>query len=659
MQQYIGLFIFARACHLTIRLLSERLLGDLFRKNKNRSIMTFRTILSVFLSVLIPMLYAHGQPNRWQQRVEYKMDVDFDINTHRYTGKQELTYYNNSPDTLTRVFYHLYLNAFQPGSMMDVRSRTLPDPDRRVRDRISKLGPLETGYIKVDKLTQDGTETTFETVETILEVDLAAPLLPGQKTVLRMDFNAQVPIQIRRTGRNNREGIAYSMAQWYPKLCEYDYQGWHANPYIAREFYGVWGDFDVTLNIDRKYIVAATGELQNPEETGHGYEMPGQRVNQPKSNKLRWHFVAKDVHDFVWAADPDYKHTTLKRADGLALHFFYQENDKTRTTWDSLPKIMDKAFDFINKRYGQYPFKKYSFIQGGDGGMEYPMATLILGEGNLLGLVGVSVHELMHSWYQMALGTNESLYAWMDEGFTDFATDEVLNHLRSLNLIPGEVEDFPHAGNYEAYFALVKSGQEEPLSTHSDHFRTNRAYSVGSYSKGTVFLKQLEYVIGKQALDKGLQRYYAEWKMKHPNANDFIRVMEKVSGLELDWYKEYFVNMTATVDYGIKEARLGADSNALIVLERIGRMPMPLDILITYKDGKQEIVNIPLQIMRGNKPQEDPMVPFQIAGDWAWVNPEYELQLAVPLRQILSIEIDPSMRLADVNRINNAVQVGQ
>lgn len=621
--------------------------------------MSLRSIFLAFLSLLLPILHAHSQPGRWQQRAEYKMDVDFDINTHQYTGKQDLVYYNNSPDTLTRVFYHLYLNAFQPGSAMDVRSRTLPDPDRRVRDRISKLGPLETGYIKVGKLTQDGVETKFETVETILEVELPSPILPGQKTVLSMDFSAQVPIQIRRTGRNNREGIAYSMAQWYPKMCEYDYQGWHANPYIAREFYGVWGDFDVTLHIDRKFLVAATGELQNPEEIGLGYELPGQQVKQPKGNKLHWHFVAKNVHDFVWAADPEYKHTTFKRADGLVLHFFYQENDKTRITWDSLPKIMDKAFDFINRRYGQYPFKKYSFIQGGDGGMEYPMATLILGEGSLEGLVGVSVHELMHSWYQMALGTNESLYAWMDEGFTDFATDEVMNYLRSLSLIPGEAEDFPHAGNYASYFALAKSGQEEPLSTHADHFRTNRAYSVGSYSKGSVFLKQLEYVIGKPALDKGLLRYYSEWKMQHPNANDFIRVMEKVSGLELDWYKEYFVNMTATIDYGIKEATVAEDSSAVVVLERIGRMPMPLDVLITYKDGKQELIHIPLQIMRGHKASENPSQPFQVAADWDWVNPEYALRLQVPLTQIATIEIDPSLRLADLNRSNNAVQIGQ
>ena len=178
-------------------------------------------------------------------------------------------------------------------------------------------------------------------------------------------------------------------------------------------------------------------------------------------------------------------------------------------------------------------------IQGGDGGMEYPMATLITGERSLGSLVGVSVHELMHSWYQMALGTNESLYAWMDEGFTSWASDEVMNHLRGQGLIPGRALDDPHASDYQGYVNFAKSGFEEPLITHADHFVTNTAYGIAAYVKGAVFLAQLEYVIGKEAFRKGMLRYYNTWKFKHPNANDFIRVMEKQSGLELDWYREY------------------------------------------------------------------------------------------------------------------------
>lgn len=605
-----------------------------------------------FLLLLI-IHFVEAQPERWQQRVQYKMDIDFDVKKHQFNGNQTIKYTNNSPDTLDRIFYHLYFNAFQPGSMMDVRSRTISDPDPRVDDRIFKLTPDEIGFHKISALSQDGIPLKFEMVETILEVILAKPILPGKTTTLEMSFSSQVPLQIRRSGRNNAEGIDYSMAQWYPKLCEYDYQGWHANPYIGREFYGVWGDFDVTLHIDAKYMVGGTGYLQNPEQIGKGYTQNTVTPKPDKNGKLSWHFFAPNVHDFLWAADPDYTHTSLKRADGLTLHFFYQSNDKTKDNWEALPAIMDKAFDYINKNFGQYDYKQYSFIQGGDGGMEYPMATLITGERNIGSLAGVAVHELMHSWYQMMLATNESLYAWMDEGFTSYASSRVMQHLiENKILMPGRVAANPQAGNYAGYFNLAKSGFEEPLSTHADHFQTNRAYGLAAYSKGSVFLAQLEYVLGKPIFDQALLRYFYTWKGKHPNVNDFIRVFEKSSQLELDWYKEYFYHTTLTVDYAINNVS-SMDNNTLVILERKGKVPMPVDIVITKKDGTKMGYTIPLQIMRGAKGADLSSINWIVSPDWAWTNPQYSLNLPVKLEDILTIEIDPSERMADIERINN------
>ena len=605
-----------------------------------------------FLLLLI-IHFVEAQPERWQQRVQYKMDIDFDVKKHQFNGNQTIKYTNNSPDTLDRIFYHLYFNAFQPGSMMDVRSRTISDPDPRVDDRIFKLTPDEIGFHKISALSQDGIPLKFEMVETILEVILAKPILPGKTTTLEMSFSSQVPLQIRRSGRNNAEGIDYSMAQWYPKLCEYDYQGWHANPYIGREFYGVWGDFDVTLHIDAKYMVGGTGYLQNPEQIGKGYTQNTVTPKPDKNGKLSWHFFAPNVHDFLWAADPDYTHTSLKRPDGLTLHFFYQSNDKTKDNWEALPAIMDKAFDYINKNFGQYDYKQYSFIQGGDGGMEYPMATLITGERNIGSLAGVAVHELMHSWYQMMLATNESLYAWMDEGFTSYASSRVMQHLiENKILMPGRVAANPQAGNYAGYFNLAKSGFEEPLSTHADHFQTNRAYGLAAYSKGSVFLAQLEYVLGKPIFDQALLRYFYTWKGKHPNVNDFIRVFEKSSQLELDWYKEYFYHTTLTVDYAINNVS-SMDNNSLVILERKGKVPMPVDIVITKKDGTKMGYTIPLQIMRGAKGADLSGINWIVSPDWAWTNPQYFLNLPVKLEDILTVEIDPSERMADIERINN------
>ncbi len=595
---------------------------------------------------LISMFATFSQPDRWQQRVEYKMMIDFDVKSHQFSGIQKLVYYNNSPDVLGHVFYHLYFNAFQPGSIMDVRSRNLPDPDARVKDRISKLSDTEIGYQKIISLKQDGVPVEYNVEGTVLEVKLNKPIKAKSKTVFEMTFQAQVPVQIRRSGRDNKEGIAYSMSQWYPKLCEYDYQGWHANPYVAREFYGVWGDFDVTIKMDKKYLIAAGGYIQNPNEVGYGYERPGTNVKPPKGDKITWQFKAPNVHDFMWAADPEYKHTKLVNDDGIEMNFFYQENDKTKETWARLPAVMNQVFKIANKNFGKYPYKYYAFVQGGDGGMEYPMSTLIMGEGSMSGLVGVATHELMHSWYQMVLGTNESLCAWMDEGFTSYAEDKVLSEINE----PGSTEKYgteAFKSAYNGYFNLIKSGREEPLMTHSDHYESNAAYAIAAYSKGEVFLHQLEYIIGKQAFQKGLLAYFNTWKHKHPNVNDLIRIFEKQSGLELDWYKEYFVHTTKRIDISI-DSVYEENGHAMIRLRKLQAFIMPIDLGVTQDDGTESIEYIPLDLMRGEKKQEWPDKKLVIHPDWTWTYPTYTVKLSLPLSHLKRIEIDPSRRMADV-----------
>jgi hypothetical protein len=597
--------------------------------------------LSIFLLCAGIGFGSFAQSDRWQQRVKYDMDINFDTKTNRYTGTQKLVYTNNSPDTLHKVFYHLYLNAFQPGSQMDVRSRTIADPDGRVMDRIYKLSPDEIGYEKVLTLKHNGKPVPYQVVGTILEVTLNEKIMPKSQHTFNMEFEAQVPVQIRRTGRFNKEGIDYSMAQWYPKMSEYDYEGWHANPYIAREFYGVWGDYDVKITMDASYVIAATGYLQNPEQIGHGYSK--KPVTHKKGEKLTWHFVAPNVHDFMWAADPDYVHDIVKVDDNLDLHFFYQ-NDTTNY-WKEMQPYAVRTFKIMNERFGRYPYKQYSVIQGGDGGMEYPMGTLILGRGNLRSLVGVTVHESIHSWFQMLLGTNESKYSWMDEGFTTYAQNEVIKQLfpsRNPNA---------HAGSYISYQRLVESGLEEPMTTHSDHYNTNRAYSTAAYSKGAVFLHQLSYIIGQQTFDKAMKRYFNEWIYKHPNPNDLKRIMEKESGLELDWYWEDWVGTTRTIDYGVKQVVPNAGKTS-VTLERIGKMPMPLDVVVSYTDGTQENFYIPLEMMRGEK-KEDIYAKTTLLADWPWVYPEYSFTINKPITSIQRIVIDPTNRLADIKLENN------
>jgi hypothetical protein len=609
-----------------------------------------------FLLIAFTTVTTFGQPDRWQQRAEYKMTIDFDVNSHQFTGTQQLRYFNNSPDTLHRVFYHLYFNAFQPGSMMDVRSNQLSDADPRVGGRITKLKPDEIGFHRVVRLTQNGAPLEYEMAGTILEVNLVQPILPGTSAFFEMQFESQVPIQIRRSGRDNSEGISYSMSQWYPKMCEYDYQGWHANPYVGREFYGIWGDFDVTIKIDPDYILGATGYLQAPETIGYYYEPAGTEVTKSRDEKLSWRFIAPNVHDFVWAADPDYKHTVFTRENGMQMHFLYQENEDTRENWSRLPNIMDRVFDYLNEHYGEYPYEQYSFIQAGDGGMEYPMATLITGERGLGSLVGVSVHELVHSWYQGVLGTNEALYAWMDEGFTSYVSGEVMNWLREENLIPGKPTDNPYAQTLVGYSNLVRSGVEEPLTVHADHFMTNYGYGMAAYTKGSVFLNQLKYIVGEEDFQRGMLRYYDEWKFKHPNTNDFIRIMEKTSGLELDWFKEYFVHTTHTIDYGVASATPADGGGTLVTLEKIGYMPMPVDLAVEMKDGTMFYYTIPLRIMRGAK-AADGDISYTVLPDWPWTNPGYEVVLPHKPSKVARITINPLQRMADLESNNDEVKM--
>ena len=598
-------------------------------------------------------LQAQGNHSYWQQRADYDMSVSMDVETFRYTGTQRLVYTNNSPDTLSRVFYHMYFNAFQPGSEMDMRLQSVEDPDRRMteegRSRIAALSPEEIGYLRATTLNQDGVAVSHSLEGTVLVVELKSPILPGKKSTFEMAFEGQVPVQIRRSGRNNSEGVALSMSQWYPKLAEYDFEGWHADPYIAREFHGVWGNYDVKITLDRDYVVGGTGYIQNPEEVGHGYGAPGTNSKPARGKTLTWHFKAPNVHDFMWAADPEYIHDTLPMEDGPVLHFFYKNNPEILENWKNLQAKTAEAMEFFNNNIGPYPYEQYSVVQGGDGGMEYAMSTLITGERSFQSLVGVMVHEMAHSWFQHVLATNEARHEWMDEGFTSFISSLCMNQIMD------QEKENPFANSYQGYYSLAASGREQPLATHADRYSFNSGYGISAYSKGAVFLAQLGYVIGQDNLMKSLQRYYQDFKFKHPTPNDFIRSAEKVSGLELEWYLVDWTQTTNTIDYGIKsvEAR---DGGTAIVLERKGLMPMPIDLLVVMKDGSRKLLYMPLRMMRGEKDNPYDGIDWQVLDDWPWAQSEYTIRLDVAPADIQGILIDPSQLMADVDPSNNGWQ---
>jgi len=603
---------------------------------------------TLILLIFVTNFFVTAQNNTtyWQQHVDYKMNVDMDVNKYQYKGTQKLEYTNNSPDELKQVFYHLYFNAFQPNSEMDARLQTVADPDGRMvinigtsenpkyESRIAKLQVNEIGYLNVLSLKQNGEDVNFKAEGTVLEVTLNNPIKSGETVTFYMNFEGQVPVHIRRAGRNSEDGVALSMAQWYPKMAEYDFEGWHAHPYIAREFHGAWGNFDVTLHIDKNYTVGGTGYLQNPQEIGHGYEDKNQKLKVKKGDKLSWHFIAPKVIDFTWAADPNYTHDLVKMENGIELHFLYKNDKKYVKAWKKVQPYTEKAMNFYNENIGQYPWKQYSVIQGGDGGMEYAMCTLIAGGETFNSIAGTIFHELAHTWFQHILATNESKHSWMDEGFTSYisslASDTIL---RDLNGEPSE-------RSYRGYFYAVNNGIEEPLTTHADRFNTNTAFGIGSYTKGSMFLTQLNYIIGEDNVKETIKKYFNDFKFKHPTPNDIKRTAEKVSGIQLDWYLNEWIETTHTIDYAIVKVE-----NKEITLARVGQMPMPIDVRVTYIDGTKEDFNIPLRMMRGNKPTD-----ATILKDWTWAHPTYTFSTK---NDIKSVEIDVSLLMADVNRENN------
>ena len=602
---------------------------------KNRCLLLFN-IAVVFCWVEVGAQRS-GPSGYWQQHINYNIEVDMNVETSQYEGKQRVVYTNNSPDKLVRAFFHLYFNAFQPGSEMDVHSRSIADPDSRVMGRIEKLEKKDQGYLRVYSIKQDGVEISGHVAGTVLEVDLNKPIMPGESTVFDMVFSGQAPLIIRRAGKQNKEGVALSMAQWYPKLAEYDFEGWHADPYIAREFHGVWGDFDVKLTIDKNFVVGGTGYLQNTEAV----EMSSNK----SPGKNTWHFIAPNVHDFTWAADPDYIHDSLQMEGGPKLHFYYKKNlaDEQLKNWKKLQPITAKLMHFFNENIGPYPYEQYSVIQGGDGGMEYGMCTLITANRSFESLVGVTAHELAHSWFQFVLATNESKHEWMDEGFTEYYCTQAEASIMGVD------EEAVFKTSYDRYRKLALSGVEQSQTTHADRYRFNASYGVSAYTKGSIFLRQLKHIIGTVAFDKAMKDYFSLWSFKHPTPNDFIRCAEKSSGAELDWYLTDWTKTTNTIDYAIDSVTVSGDV-VKVDLNRIGLIPTPVDVEVLYEGGAEENFYIPLQMMRAEKPIAEETVLLK---DWAWAHPNYTFDF-VKNGEIKSITLDPDNKIADVNLGNNS-----
>ncbi|NND72180.1 MAG: M1 family metallopeptidase, partial [Rhodothermales bacterium] len=594
------------------------------------SLLVFCTAMNVF---------AQGSPN-WQQRVHYKMDVTLLADNHKMTGTQWLTYTNNSPDTLQTVFYHLYFNAFQPSSMMAERNRNLPDPDGRVVPRIWNLSDDEIGYHHVLSLTQNGVRLSHDVNDTVMQVELNEPVPPGTSTTIKMKFQSQVPLQTRRNGRDSNEGVDFSMSQWYPKIAAYDERGWHADPYVGREFYAPFGTFEVSIKAPANFVLGGTGVVQNPDVVGHGYQTDDAiKMSYSAADSLTWMFKAENVHDFAWVADTEYIHEKIQGEDGVTYHLLYLPD--VAQSWSNMSQQVPQLIQSLGRMVGTYPYPQFTVAQAGDGGMEYPMVNFITGRRSPMSLLGVTAHEAAHEWFYAVLGSNEADYSWMDEGFTQYISTRAMN-----DVLGRPAPSF--GGALQGIVTVQKLGLSERLNTPSDWFETNLGYGVAAYSGGLMVADMLGHVMSDEVRDEWLKEYFRRYKFKHPNPYDVEKVAEDVSGLRLDWFFEQLTNTTRQLDYGVGSiASFRGDNGwtSTIGLERKNQMVMPVDVRLVHRDGTESYATVPLGIMQGHKPVAD---GWTVGKPWNWTFTEYNL-IVESTSPVVAAEVDPFHRTPDFN----------
>jgi len=606
-------------------------------------------ILSFILLLVLQLSVLQGQvfDSYWQQHVRYEMDVDMDVKHHTYHGIQHAEYTNHSPDTLHEIYYHLYWNVFKPNSSLYWHNETRKDPDPRLK-KLARLKPDQQGDYTILSLRHNGAEASYEITESIMRVKLNEPLLPGQTHRFDMEYEVKIPKLIRRSGYDNAEGVDFSMAQWYPKIAEYRPDGWHADPFLGREFFGVWGDFDVKIHIDKNYVLGGTGYLQNAEQIWE--KKDGQWKLKPCRKKKRtWHFVAPRVHDFSWAADPDYVRESIF-AEGKELNFYYLPVGKNPQNWKKLQEYTANTLKFYQQLIGPYPYRQYSVIQAGDGGMEYAMCTFITGNRKLSSLVGVMMHEFAHSWFQFVLATDETRHPWLDEGFTTFISTMAQKVLydKKLNL-----------KNYwtsliETYLDYISKEEPEPMSLFSDSYLSHAAYWVNAYDKGGAFLIHLMNIAGFKTTVDFLRNYYHTWKFKHPEPEDVLRVAEKTTGMELDWFYNEWVESTHQVDYKLEKVEK-SDKGTRITLRKIGGMPVPLDVLVVTKDADYTLYHVPyFRTLRSRSEANFGSADkFKVLKPWYDGFPLYQFEISVPPEKLKTVIIDPWFYTLDIHPDNN------
>ncbi len=578
----------------------------------------------------------------FQQEVNYRLEAKLLPELNRVEGREWLVYHNNSPDTLNRLYFHLYLNKF--------RESASENPE--------KIGYIDIVYLR----DAGGRRVPFRVNSTILEAILPRLLLPGDSLQLEFRFNSVLPASGERFGYY---GVHFDVGHWYPVPAVYDQHGWHTEQHLKGEFYHEWGNYRVSIDVPAGYVVAATGVLLNPAALPDSVEFPHRRPwyeTYPDTARTVYHFLARRVHDFVWVADPDLVLRRVK-AGRVTINFFIQPYQME--TWVKQLSIARQALAFFQKRIGPYPYEQLSVVDGyiTAGGMEYPNLVIINDYiTNFRNLSATIIHEIAHQWFFGLLANNQTRYGWMDEGFATYFENLAMEKILGPVSYSDETRQsrLSRLFNYRinlwdderlAYLEYVKSGLDEPINTPFDWFQ-NDPYLI-YYQKMSQVISQLRLVLGDSLFWAGIRHYYRTWRFRHPYPDDLVRAFEAVSGRQLDWFFDEWLNTTWQCDYAVGIVRgnwekdsSGVHYRARISFRREKPIVMPLDFAVTLRNGEVRRYRIPVDDGM-SFPNGSTALPA-----WRFDQTSREIELLLP-DKIEQVTIDPAGRLLDVNPWNN------
>lgn len=607
----------------------------------------------------------------WQQDVHYKIDARIDEEKHIIEATEELEYWNNSPDTLHYVYFHMWQNAFVKGSYLHELERA-----NKIKPRLGEYEAQGLGVV-IEGLKVNNKEPKLELDNTILKVYLPEPLLPNSKVTFTMKFNTYWDMGATRRRMKMYDAwghMHYNGVQWFPKICVYDRKfGWDTYQHLNKEFYADFGTYDVQLDFPSNYIVEATGAIQNREEmlpdtlrkkldvsnfkNKPWGEKPSVIIPYKKGERKVWHFIAENVHDFAFTADPSYRLDT-EYWNGIECVGIVQEPHASG--WQTSADYVAKIIKTFSEDFGMYQYPKMVAADAADG-MEYPMLTL--DGGRHPGYKGLLVHEIGHNWFYGMVGNNETYRAALDEGFTQFLTAWGLTKLegdtvsrkpkkgllRKWNYHPNTYRDLRVYTRY-TYDALNK--KEVPLNTQSNDFN-NAIHHEGGYAqvyyKTATMLYNLQYVLGDTLFSNAMKHYFNQWRFAHPYFNDFRTSIIQYTHVDLNWFFDQWLETTKQTDYGICNIKkLSGDDTYAINLIRKGEMQMPIDITVTAKDNKQYSYHIPNTWF---EKETDAIVLDKWYG-WGNWNKKYSALVQIP-SGIKNVAIDTSNRLADIYELDN------